>query len=207
MNIWYKLVLMALIISMLSACVVWEKNVIRNGIHFSKLKVPESGVISGVLAEDAMIQDFPCKKGYVWFYGNWDLEEVRLSEPYDFNGLLLPEGTWIRLYRSGSIHICFLPHDLEVEGYLCKGSILQREGNMTTFHENGRLKFFCSRGNADINGFRFKGCIYLDDEGSLAKGKLAEDSVINGRNYKKNTILKMDNYGEVINLEKNKEQN
>ncbi len=182
-------------------CAGWEKNVEKNGIYFKKLRIPESGLISGYLAEDTEIQGFPCKKGYIWFYENWDIEEVRLCAPYEFNNLIIPEGTWIRLYRSENINVCFFLYDVEVEGYVCRGGSMQREGVMITFHENGRLKCFFPREDTIVDGILcslslFHG-INLHDNGRLKSCKLAEDTIINGEKYKEKTKMKFDSDGNI----------
>lgn len=195
---WKILVFIACILILVSGCATWEKDVTKNGIPFKKFRVYDDGEMVGILGEDQIIQGYPCKSGCVWFSANWDLQEFRLSEDFLFNDVVLPVGTWIRFGKD--CDICFLPHDVEIQGYLCRGGKMQREGHMTTFYKNGNLKFFCFREDIEIDGILCKrGCLSLHENGKVRYCKLAEDTTINGIFYKKNTNLNFDDNGNVIN--------
>jgi hypothetical protein len=183
--------------------VAWEKNFVINGIHFEKFVYSSyRGDMIGYLAEDTLIQNYPCKKGFIVFHDDWSLEEFQFSKPFEFNGLLIPAKTWASLDKEGNITILMFPEDTWVQGHLCRGSKMGRQGVHTSFYKNKKLKSFFARENTDIDGILCKGSLFhpirLHDNGKLMGCTLAKTMKLNGTDYKEKSKIKFDREGNVI---------
>ena len=65
----------------LFGCVACKQDVGLLGIHFDKFAYDSKlGSPKGYLAADTVIQGYPCKKGFVAFYDDWNLNEFQLSQ-------------------------------------------------------------------------------------------------------------------------------
>jgi hypothetical protein len=197
------LVFICVILWSFYGCVAWQKDVVLNSIHFERFVYASyRGDMIGYLAEDTVIQDYPCKATFITFYEDWTLENFQLSEPYEFGKNLLPINTWIILTKEGHIRICQFPKDTEIQGHLCKGGWGGRSGCTTGFYKNGKLKHFFSREDILIEGVPCKrGGVILHDNGRLKKCKLTEDTVRNGTKYKRNSKMNFDEEGAVVTVE------
>ena len=70
----------------LIGCVAWEQDVVLLDIHFNKFGYDSKlGSPKENLAADTVIQGYPCKKGYVNFYDEWNLNEFQLSQSIQLN--------------------------------------------------------------------------------------------------------------------------
>ena len=94
----------------------------------------------------------------------------------------MAEIIWRMLDKEGKIYICFFPNNTEVQGYLCRGSVMGREGIQTSFHKNGKLNLFFSRRDIEIDGISCKGTVFhpigLHDNGKLRNCTLTKTTII-----------------------------
>ncbi len=194
-------VILSLVFVVLTAtgCDEWENDVVVNGIKFAKFS---HSSMKGYLAEDTLIEGYPCKKGFVFFYDNGNLNTFQFSKPFEFSDFVIPAKTWGKLDKEGDIYICFFSKDTEVQGYLCKGSIMGLEGITTSFHKNGKLSCFFPRKSVEINGIPCKRSVFhltgLHDNGRLRNCTLDKTMIINGKEYQKGTKIKLDKEGKIL---------
>jgi len=193
------IVILVVAVMLISGCDEWENDVVVNGIKFTRFS---HSSMKGYLAENTLIQGYPCKKGFVFFYDNGNLNTFQFSKPFEFSGFVIPAKTWGMLDRQGSIYICFFSKDTQVQGYPCRGSIMGREGIQTSFHKNGKLNCFFPRKDVEIDGILCKGSVFhpigLHDNGKLRNCTLAETTIINGKEYQKGSKIKLDKQGNVL---------
>lgn len=188
------------------ACAPWkvgaEKDVVRNGIEFKKFRESKDGSKVGLLAQNTEIDSWPCRQGFIVFHPDWRLDELKLFRDYERNGISMPEGTWVFPDKEGNPGICMFPHDVEIQGYPCRGSWMGKEGVMTSFHDNGKLKHFFSRDQVMVDGVPCKGSLFsgisLHENGRLRQCRLAEDMKIQGSLYLRGAILRFDQTGIVV---------
>jgi len=182
-----------------SGCYDWEKDVVINGVKFSKFSYSS---MRGYLVEDTLIQGYPCKKNYVFFYSNGNLNTFQLSKSFEFSDFVIPAKTWCRLDKEGYIHTCFFSKDTEVQGYICKGSIMGLEGITTSFYKNGKLHYFFPRKDVEIDGIPCKASVFhpiqLYDNGRLRSCTLAKTITINEKEFQHGTKITLNQEGQVI---------
>ncbi len=199
MKNWSLVVFWLLTVMLLSGCNKWEKDVVINGIKFAKFS---HSSMKGCLSEDSLIQGYPCKKGFVFFYDNGNLSTFQFSKPFEFSDFVIPAKTWGMLDKEGCIYICFFSEDTKVQGCPCRGSLMGREGIQTSFHKNGKLNCFFSRTDIEIDGILCKGSVFhligLHDNGKLRNCTLAKMMVINGKEYQKGTKVEFDKEGNLL---------
>ncbi len=179
----------------------WDRNVTQNGIEFAKYRQGRgTGTHIGVLKKDTVIQGYPCKKGWVHFYPDWSLKRFFLNESMTINDNFIPYKTWVKLNEEGQIILCTFPHDTLIRGHLCQGTG-GTKGTQTSFYPDGKLRGFYPPKAVVIEGIPCKKTpffnVHLHKNGRLEYCKLAEDTVINGVEYKKNTKMYFDSEGNV----------
>jgi hypothetical protein len=190
----------------LSGCAGWqEKNVTRNGIHFDRLKTeelqmePGTPVITGRLAEDSVIEGYPCTRGFIVFHDNWRLKEFKLSQSHTWQSFVMPAATWVFPDRIGNVKTCVFPADVEIQGRLCFGGKGGVAGIQTSFHKNGSLKSYISRKDVVVNGIPCLGGvsypITLYKNGQLQSCTLARTVVIEDQELLKKTRINFDDSG------------
>ena len=93
------------------------------------------------------------------------------------------------------------PHDVEIQGYRCRGSWMGKEGFMTSFYGSGKLHWFYSRDPLVVDGVTCKDslfkAIYLHPDGRLQQCELNKAVTINGVEYPKGVIIQLDQEGDV----------
>jgi hypothetical protein len=179
-----------------------EKDVVRNGIRFESFRESDDGTKLGTLAEDTLIDGWPCKKGFIVFHPDWRLDELQLARDYERNGVFMPAGTWVFPGAAGNPGVCMFPRDVEIQGYLVRGSRAGKSGFMTQFYDSGRLRLFWSRDPVQVDGVIcadsvFEG-IYLHENGRLQQCKLHETTTIRFNKYDKGSVVRFDEKGLVI---------
>ena len=195
---------LAATLSLTTGCSLWEvgaeKDVIRNGIAFDTFRVNKDGSKMGMLAEDTLIDDWPCRRGFADFHPDWTLDECHLSRDYERNGIFMPKGTRVFPDRLGNPGICLFPHDLNTQGYICRGN--RSGGFMTAFYPNGRLHWFYVREPVEVSGIHCKDslfeAIYLHPNGRLKQCKLERAVKINGVEYRRGAVIHLDAAGTVF---------
>lgn len=199
--------LLVVLFGTLACCAPWqvgaEKNVVKNGIAFQTFKEQDNGSKLGILAADTVIDGWPCKQGFIVFYPDWRLDELLLFRDYERNGVSMPAGTWVFPNKEGNPGVCMFPRDVEIQGCLCRGSWMGKEGVMTSFHGNGKLKHFYSRKTALVDGVPCKGSVFssgirLHENGRLQECVLSEAATIEGVKHPKGTKLRFDPQGKLL---------
>ncbi len=191
-------------LSFTAACVPWqvgaEKNVVRNGITFETFRENDDGSKMGNLAEDTVIDGWPCRQGFVDFHPDWRLDECHLSRDYERNGVFMPAATRVFPDRLGNPGVCLFPRDVTVQGYICRGN--PSGGFMTAFYPNGRLHWFFTREPVEVDGVTCKDswfeAVYLHPNGRLKQCKLDRSVTIGGVEYPKGSVVRLDEAGVVI---------
>ena len=194
------------LLSGVTGCAPWqigaEKDVVKNGISFQSFRELDDGSKLGELAEDTVIDGWPCKRGFVVFHPDWRLDELQLSRDYERNGVFMPAGTWVFPDARGNPGTCMFPRDVEIQGYRCRGSRMGKSGFMTQFYSTGQLKLFWTRKPVEVDGVVCKDSLFT--EISLhANGRLRECIVdrsitLGSITYGKGTRLRLDASGEVM---------
>ena len=198
------LVLVLLLIT--AGCSPWqigaEKDVTRNGIGFESFREMDDGSKLGILAEDTVIDGWPCKKDFIVFHSDWRLDELQLSRDYERNGVFMPAGTWVFPNAQADPAICMFPRDIEIQGYLVRGSSMGKSGFMTRFYTTGRLMLFWSRTPVEVGGVICKDSlfngIYLHDNGMLRDCILDRPGTFGAVTYPKGTHVQLDESGKVV---------
>lgn len=204
----YSEIFSALCFSVILLCLhpacsrTWEHDVVENGIRFKKITKPDNGNIIGFMAENSVVQGFPCEKGWIHFRKDWTLLAFQLSEECSYRGTLLPAHTWILLphseVRKG--YACSFPFDYTVQGYTCRGTGGYK-GVHTGFYDSGRLRSFYPSQNIDIDGVPCKKTLLfnveLHENGKLGRCRLSMDHIVNGKVYKKGSVIGFDESGAV----------
>ncbi len=210
-NFPFRLLTVALALS-LAACAGWqEKNVVRHGILFDKIRTEqpkdetERPCIIGDLAEDTVIEGFPCARGFIVFHDNWVLSEFRLFRAHQWQGFVMPVNTWVFAGRDGVVNICAFPRDVEIQGHLCRGGRGGKEGVQTGFHPNGSLRSCFSREDVVVNGIPCFGSVFhpirLHDNGQLQSCTLSRTVMLEGREYLRKSRVAFDRDGSFIGVD------
>lgn len=202
--LWVTALLLFVILIFTAGCAPWEvgaeNNVVKNEIKFEAFRENDDGTKIGNLAEDTVIEDWPCRQGFVSFHADWRLDECHLSREYERNSIVMPEGTRVFPDRRGNPGVCLFPYDVEVQGYRCRGN--RRGGFMTAFYPYGQLHWFYSREPVEVDGVTCKDslteAIYLHPDGRLQQCKLEKAIKIEGVEYQKGFIIQFDRAGKAI---------
>lgn len=198
-------VLLALAVCLGTAgCAPWEvtaeKDVERNGIRFATFRENSDGTKMGDLAAETVIEGWPCRKGFASFHADWRLDECHLSRDYERNGIVMPAGTRIFPDPRGNPGVVLFPRDVDVQGFLVRGT--RKGGYMTAFYPSGKLHWFYPRDPVQVGGITcatslFE-AVYLHRDGGLRQCKLAETATIHGAEYRKGSVIRLDEDGVVI---------
>lgn len=179
----------------------WKKDVEMDGINYKKLRHIKSGTIIGNLSKDSVVQDYPCKAGWIHFYEDSTLQNFTLLDSMSINGVDIPAKTWVTLNKQGELIRCAFPENIKIQGYWCRGSGGPK-GVMVSFHPNGKIKRFFAPKTVEIDGVPCKGSIFhiigLHGNGRLMECTLARSVVLQGVTYKKGKKLYFDKKGNVL---------
>ena len=187
-------------------CSPWQvgadKNVVKNEIKFDTFRENDDGTKMGILVEDMVIEGWPVKKDFVVFHKDWRLDELQVFKDYERNGVFMPENTWVFPDKAGNPGICMFPFDVEIQGYYCRGSWSGKQGFMTAFYANGKLKWFYSRDPVNVDGVTCKDslfqAIHLHQNGRLKQCELDEAATIKGEEYHSGYIIHFDQDGNKL---------
>jgi hypothetical protein len=75
------------------------------------------------LKQPAQIQDYPCAKGFAWFFVDGRLNRCTVSEETTFGEARIPAGTYIALNPDGAPAFVQLPHNASILGMTCMGAV------------------------------------------------------------------------------------
>jgi hypothetical protein len=146
------------------------------------------------------LQGYLCL-GWVWFHDNGGLQEFQLAESTEVQGIGFPARTWVSLDESGRLDYVFLPRNMGIQGVPCAGNRMGREGIMTSFYPNSKLRecflaFSATVRNVPLRAGAFSPVEFHPD-GGLKSGWLAEPYEASGTIYGKNTRLTFTEEGMV----------
>lgn len=200
----YKTMIILLLLTLVgSGCVrEWDHDVTKRGIHFKKLgQDQKTGNYVGVLAEDTEIEGFPCKQGWAHFDPNMGLRSFASSKPIDNGVSTIPTGTWIRLGSGAYPRTCAFPGDTKIQDFLCRGTGGPK-GVQVGFYPSGRLRCFFAPDSVEIDGVPCKGSVFhiirLHENARLQECVLSQDTVIDGKSYRRGRKLRFNAQGEVL---------
>lgn len=141
---------------------------------------------------------------------NKNNQKERPTQIQNESPAFLPEGTIIHKRTKDKIY-CFLLHNSEIQGILCRGD--KHRGWETVFYVNGKLAEAWLARTEEIQGvpcmaasFRteilrsFFGSarVNFHDNGTLKRCKLAKDTTIESHAFKKGDIVQFDREGKLI---------
>lgn len=111
------------------------------------------------LAQDTVIQGYPCAKGYAWFYPSGHLNRCAVSSQTAFGEARIPAGSIIQLRPDGTTQYVMLAHNTRVAGYDARGGSFlgPSEGDITAFYPSGQLRSVYLVGNQTIQGVPCRG--------------------------------------------------
>lgn len=111
------------------------------------------------LPADTVIQNYPCARGYAFFYSNGHLGQCAVSRETGIGDLLIPAGSILVLSEDGQPHHVFLAHDTWLGPYHAMGGSLvgPSEGAVTGLYPSGRLRSLYMVSDATIQGVPCRG--------------------------------------------------
>jgi hypothetical protein len=138
------------------------------------------------LTQPADIQDYPCAKGYAWFYPDGHLASCAVAREIDFGVARAPAMSWITLDADGRPKILQLVRDTQILGYKCRGGnwiLGPSEGPTTAFYPSGKLEECWLAGDQDVQGipcvrsgmFSGSSSVQFFASGKLRSCKLSRD--------------------------------
>lgn len=196
MRILAPAILVAGLLTVLSGCVTWQHDVEVNGIPFKKYSANSvRGDNIGYLAEDAIVQGYPCKAGFIALHDDLSLTLFTAASAIEFGDITVPPKTYVYINQGGHIERCAFPADVEIQGHLCRGGWGGPQGVTTSFYDSGKLRYFFSREDAEIDGVLCKGSllhgIRLHEDGSLSECRSAAQQTVDGVTYGKGSEIKL----------------
>jgi len=116
------------------------------------------------LDRPAVIQGFPCDKGYAWFYVGGALEKCTITREMPYGEITIPAGSWITLLPDGRPWGVQMSHDAPVLGLQCAGGSFlgPSEGADVALYPSGKLKECFLAGDQIVQG------VPCDDGGFFA---------------------------------------
>jgi hypothetical protein len=192
----YQAISIAGLITLLAGCVTWQHDVEVNGIHFKKYAAASvRGDNIGYLAEDAVVQGYPCKAGFIALHDDLSLWLFTAASPIEFGDITIPPKTYVGINERGHIDGCAFPADIEIQGHLCRGGWGGAQGVTTSFYDSGRLCYFFSREDVEVDGVFCKGSllhgIRLHEDGSLSECRSARMQTVGGVTYGKGSEIEL----------------
>jgi antitoxin component YwqK of YwqJK toxin-antitoxin module len=142
----------------------------------------------------------------VVYYDDGKMKSCVLAREDTLSSQPLPEGTIVFFSREGVMESCFLQQDTEIQGHLCRGN---RDNWQTAFHPNGKLKLAWLGKDEVIQGIPCAAASFwravfgggawnsFYENGSLASCKLADDTIIEGKSFKKGDRVTFDQSGQL----------
>jgi hypothetical protein len=172
---------------------------------------PNEGKVSSTssgqtLSAPADIQGVSCQ-GHVEYYSNGTLKTCTLAREDTLSGQPLAEGTVVNFTADGVLDWCFLQHDTEIQGHLCKG---RGHGWMTSFYPNGKLKVAwlgreeviqgipCAEYSFWTDAFGGGAATYFYESGNLKRCRLADTVTIGGKLLTKGNWAAFDENGNYL---------
>lgn len=141
------------------------------------------------LVQPAEIQDYPCAKGYAWFFDNGRLNRCTVTREIRFGEVRIPAGSYIALNPDGKPDLVQMSHDAPILGLTCQGGSLlgPGEGAVVAFYPSGKLKLCflahaqtvqgvpCAKGGFFATLTGVDPGVSFDESGKLSACKLSKD--------------------------------
>lgn len=185
------------------------KDTTINGIQFEKIHYylvdGDTTSISGILEEPTVVEGIPCMEN-IAFTADWKLTSFNLSEDFEILGITAPRRTYISYGKKKTVVLFGAP--TEYQGFCCQGNFAKwySTGIFTTLYPDGRLASFYPCTELDIDGIPcMKTPFYninLHENGRLKECILYKKAEINGKTYKKKTMMVFDDEGNVVSARK-----
>jgi hypothetical protein len=135
------------------------------------------------------IQDYPCAKGYAWFFDDGRLNRCTVKREIPFGEARIPAGSYIGLNPDGTPNLVQMSHDAPILGLTCQGGswLGSSEGSVVAFYPSGKLKLCYLAGGQSVQGVpcarggfwaTLTGVdpgVSFDESGKLRSCKLAKD--------------------------------
>lgn len=151
------------------------------------------------LHHGAMVDSYPCAKGYAWFYANQKLKSCTVAVEIPFGSVTIPAGSIIDLTPEGKPALVQMSHETLLNGYRCQGGSLlgAGEGPVVAFYPDGKLREFflaadqtidgvpCAHGGLVTSTLHGDPSVQLDPDGHLKSCRLADNygSLLKGERY------------------------
>jgi len=106
------------------------------------------------LAQNTVIQGYPCAADYAWFYPDGKLNRGTVSRDTSFGEAQILTGSIIELRPDGTPQYVMLAHNATVLGYPAMGGSFPdpAEGTIMSFCPGGRLRSLCLAKDETIDG-------------------------------------------------------
>jgi hypothetical protein len=152
------------------------------------------------------IQNVSCT-GRIEFYGNGKLKSCTLACDDTLSGQPLEKGTVVVFSPDGDLDWCFLQHETEIQGHLCKG---ESHGFMTSFYPNGKLKTIwlgrdeviqsvpCAKYSFWADVFGNGAAIYFWENGNLKRARISGNFTIEGQTFHSGDVVTLDEAGKLV---------
>ena len=195
------LALLFLLTGLSTGCSDWQHNVTVSGVAFSKVRIADDGLAIGQLKADTIISGSPCKQGWVHVRANGVPAGFTASQEIDVGRFKIPVATWVFQDKEGVVTACAFPRDVEVQGHWCSGSG-GPEGIQTAFYPDGALRQYFLRRDTRIQDVPCQSglldeSVELYPNGRLKACVLGEESVREGRTYRKGTRIHFNADGRI----------
>jgi hypothetical protein len=115
---------------------------------------PASPTTRRKLAQNTVIQGYPCAADYAWFYPDGKLNRCTVWRDTSFGEAQIPAGSIIQLWPDGTTQYVMLAHNATVLGYPAMGGSFlgPAEGTITSFYPSGRLRSLYLAEDETIDG-------------------------------------------------------
>lgn len=190
-RLWFLVVTAAGIAALIdtAGCAEWQHGVRLHGITFERARITDRGLVIGYLAADTRIRGRPCRAGWVHLHPNGVPAGFTAAEEIPIASWKILAGTWVFQNPEGIVTVCAFPHDVAIQGHLCRGTGGPK-GTQTAFYPSGALRQFFPPETVDVDGIpcsasRFRSGVELYENGRLRSATLADDHLVAGRMQKR----------------------
>ena len=101
-----------------------------------------------------MVQNYPCAKGWAWFYADQKLKSCTIAVEIPFGSITIPPGSIIDLSADGKPLLVQLSHDKIINGFHVQGASLLHvtEAPVVAFYADGKVRQFFLSEDQTIDG-------------------------------------------------------
>ncbi|HVU32794.1 MAG TPA: hypothetical protein VHE61_05130 [Opitutaceae bacterium] len=184
-------------------CQTWDYNVTISGVPFSRARTTAAGVVIGYIDRDLTIGGRPCRKGWIHLFSSGAPAGFTNSKAIAFERFVIPAGSWVVQDRNGAVTICAFPHNIEIQGHVCRGGIGGSEGVQTAFYPSGALKQYFPANDVVVDGIPCRASVFrtgieLYENGRLRAATLSRACVVDGRQLEEGTRIRLAPDGRLV---------